>query len=61
MDSIYILQLLLSNVNGYGTDEQPITISTLKALLIETIKEAKRIQERDHLEQKQIFNDEDHY
>lgn len=38
-DQIYVLQVLLSNIEGYGTDEQPITVNILKALIIETIKQ----------------------
>ena len=43
------LQILLSNVGGYGSDESPITVSILKALLIETIKEIEMIEKREAL------------
>ncbi len=58
---MFELQVLLSNVGGYGTDDAPITVGTLKALIIETLKELEYIKKKEQADKTNIFSEEEHY
>lgn len=53
---MYELRVLLSNIGGYGTDDAPITVGTLKALIIETLKELEYAKERETVDSKSLNN-----